>query len=107
MDFLDDLLEARKTRLSQSALCAYMADPRVDRYQRLSFIPAMMFFTMGFKDILAALRDPADTSPLQQSVHQHCDEDAFHWKWYLDDLATIDHGRRLLRLSGVSVNEEP
>ncbi len=98
MDFLDDLLEARKTRLSQSALCAYMADPRVDRYQRLSFIPAMMFFTMGFKDILAALRDSSDRSPLQQSVHQHCDEDASHWQWYLEDLQAIEHGRRLLRL---------
>jgi len=98
MDFLDDILEARKARLSQSALCAYMADRRVDPYRRLSFIPAMMFFTMGFKDILASLRDPADKSPLQQCVHRHCDEDAFHWQWYLEDLHAIEHGRRLLRM---------
>lgn len=54
----------------------YLADRRVAPHQRLSFVPAMMFFTMGFKDILAALRDPADASPLQASVHRHCDEDA-------------------------------
>jgi hypothetical protein len=96
MDFLDDLLEARKARLSQSLLCAYMADWKVDHCQRLSFIPAMLFFTMGFKDILAALRDNSDKSPLQLCVHRHCDEDAFHWQWYLEDLAAIDHGRRLL-----------
>lgn len=98
MDVIDDLLEARKARLGQSQLCAYMADRRVDPYQRLSFIPAMMFFTMGFKDILAALRDNSDTTPLQLCVHQHCDEDAFHWQWYLEDLQAIEHGRRLLRL---------
>lgn len=98
MDFLDTLLEARKARLSQSALCATMADRRVDPYQRLSFVPAMMFFTMGFKDILAALRDDSDDSPLQMSVHRHCDEDALHWQWYLEDLQAIEHGRRLLRL---------
>lgn len=98
MDFLDELLEARKLRLSQSLLCAYMADRKVDPYQRLSFIPAMIFFTMGFKDILAALRDNSDKSALQACVHRHCDEDAFHWRWYLEDLETIEHGRRLLRL---------
>lgn len=98
MDFLDEFLEVRKARLSQSLLCTYMADRKVDPYQRLSFIPAMIFFTMGFKDILAALRDNSDKSPLQACVHQHCDEDAFHWQWYLEDLDTIEHGRRLLRL---------
>lgn len=98
MDFLDDLLETRKARLSQSPLCIYMADARVDPYLRLSFIPAMIFFTMGFKDILAAMRDNNDKSALQLSVHRHCDEDAFHWQWYLDDLGAIEHGRRLLRL---------
>jgi hypothetical protein len=98
MDFLDELLESRKLRLSQSPLCAYMADRKVDPCQRLSFIPAMIFFTMGFKDILAALRDNSDKSALQACVHRHCDEDAFHWQWYLEDLETIEHGRRLLRL---------
>ena len=99
MDFLDELLEERKAHLSQSALCAYMADRKVEPYQRLSFIPAMIFFTMGFKDILAALRDNSDKSALQACVHQHCDEDAFHWQWYLEDLETIEQGRRLLRLT--------
>lgn len=98
MDFLDDILDLRSARLRQSALCSFMADRSVDPHQRLSFIPAMMFFTMGFKDILAALRDNSDKSPLQLSVHRHCDEDGFHWLWYLEDLDAIDHGRRLLQL---------
>lgn len=98
MDFLDDILEARKARLSQSALCTHMADRKVELWQRLSFIPAMIFFTTGFKDILGALRDHGNKSPLQARVHQHCDEDALHWRWYLEDLEAIEHGRRLLRL---------
>lgn len=98
MDFLDELLEAPKARLSQSALCGYMADRKVDPYQRLSFVPAMLFFAMGFKDVLGALRDNSDKSALQAWVHQHCGEDAVLWQCYLDDLETIGHGGRLLRL---------
>jgi len=98
MDFLDDILEERKAHLSQSMLCTFMADARVDPKQRLSFIPAMIFFTMGFRDILSALRDNSDKSALQLTVHRHCDKDAFHWQWYLDDLEAIEHGRRLLCL---------
>jgi len=98
MDFLDDILDMRSARLRQSALCSFMADRSVDPQQRLSFIPAMMFFTMGFKDILAALRDKGDKSPLQAAVHRYCDEDGFHWLWYLEDLDAIEHGRRLLAL---------
>lgn len=96
MDILNQVIAARQARLRQSALCTYLADASVAPYQRLSFVPAMMFFAMSFKDMLAALRDEQDDSPLQQSVHQHCDEDAFHWQWYLEDLARIEHGRRLL-----------
>ncbi len=98
MDFLDTILEARKARLSQCALCAYMADRGVEPCQRLSFIPAMIFFTMGFKDILAAMRDNSDRSALQACVHRHCEQDALHWQCYLEDLEAIEHGRRLLHL---------
>ena len=96
MDILNPVIEARQARLRQSALCTYIGDAAVAPGERLSFVPAMMFFTMGFKDMLAALRDEHDDSPLQQSVHRHCDEDSFHWQWYLEDLARIEHGRRLL-----------
>lgn len=103
MDFLDVILEERKARLSQSMLCTFVADARVDASRRLSFIPSMIFFTMGFRDILSALRDHSDKSPLQLTVHRHCDEDAFHWQWYLDDLEAIEHGRRLLCLPAAQV----
>ncbi len=96
MDILNSVIEARQARLRQSALCTYIGDAAIAPCERLSFVPAMMFFTMGFKDMLAALRDEHDDSPLQQSVHRHCDEDSFHWQWYLEDLARIEHGRRLL-----------
>lgn len=98
MEFIDRTIEARQARLRQSALCQYILDHEVAPYERLSFVPAMLFFTMGFRDILDALRDPGDHSELQQIVHQHCDEDSFHWQWYLEDLAVIDHGRRVLHL---------
>lgn len=96
MELVNKTIDARKSFLRQSALCTFIGDASVPPGQRLSFVPAMIFFTMGFKDILDALRDDQDDSLLQRSVHQHCDEDSFHWRWYLDDLATIEHGQRLL-----------
>ncbi len=101
MELIHELIKTRQNRLGRSALCTYIANRRIPPHQRLSFVPAMLFFTMGFKDILDALRDESDNSPLQRSVHQHCDEDSFHWQWYLQDLATIDHGRRLLDVPAV------
>lgn len=97
MELVNKTIEARKSFLRQSALCTYIGDASVAPDQRLSFVPAMIFFTMGFKDILAALCDEADNSPLQQSVHRHCMEDSMHWQWYLEDLAAIEHGQRLMK----------
>lgn len=101
MEFIDHIIESRQARLRQSALCQYILDQHVAPYERLSFIPAMLFFTMGFRDVLEALRDPHDDSELQQVVHQHCDEDSFHWQWYLEDLGVIEHGRRVVGVPAI------
>ncbi len=50
----------------------------------------MTFFVLGFKDILAATYSPSPTSLLEENLNTHCEEDADHWLWFLDDLATLE-----------------
>ena len=54
---------------------------------KLTFIPRMLFFVLGFKDIMELVRYEGETSDLQESVNTHSDEDSNHWEWYLKDLA--------------------
>jgi hypothetical protein len=91
-------LDTRKRQLQQSSLCQFLGDTSVPHYSRLSFTPSMLFFTMGFKDILFQLQDENNPSPLQQSVNIHCEEDSFHWEWYLKDLERISYGKDFLNL---------
>ncbi len=96
-------LDNRKQQLSQSALCRHLANETIEPLSRLSFTPAMLFFTMGFKDILQVLQDYSDPSPMQRSVNTHCEEDSFHWEWYLKDLERISYGRNFLNLPRTAV----
>lgn len=54
---------------------------------KLKFIPRMLFFVLGFKDIMKVVRYDGDLTDLQQSVNTHSDEDSNHWVWYLSDLS--------------------
>lgn len=85
-------LEDRKSLLKQSAFCGYLRSGS-DAASKLSFAPAMLFFAMGFKDILDCLRSDADSDPLQRAVNVHCEEDSTHWMWYLNDLMRIPSGK--------------
>lgn len=93
-------LAHRKTKLRRSKLCEYL-DTAHDHSisNKLSFAPAMLFFAMGFKDILQNLKDDASQDAMQRSVNIHCDEDGEHWKWYLNDLTKIPNGKYFLKKS--------
>lgn len=54
---------------------------------KLKFIPRMLFFVLGFKDIMQIVRYEGELSDLEESVNTHSDEDSNHWEWYLNDLA--------------------
>ncbi|MFK7952341.1 MAG: hypothetical protein AB8B73_05810 [Ekhidna sp.] len=61
----------------------------VEVRENLAFVPNMLFFVMGFKDLMEIVRYDNPTSELEKSVNTHSDEDSNHWQWYLDDLAFI------------------
>lgn len=91
-------LESKKKELHQSPLCKLISDENLTPESRLSFTPAMLFFVMGFKDILAEMQVAGSADHMQQSVNVHCEEDSFHWKWYLQDLERISYGKEFLAI---------
>ena len=58
-----------------------------DIQKRLDFVPKMLFFVMGFKDLMQLVRYENPVNDLEESVNTHSDEDSNHWEWYLNDLA--------------------
>lgn len=56
---------------------------------KLKFIPDMLFFVMGFKDLMHLVRYENPQSDLERDVNAHSDNDDYHWKWYLQDLALL------------------
>jgi hypothetical protein len=57
--------------------------------EHLRFLPKMLFFVMGFKDLMKIVRFANPENELQESVNTHSDEDSNHWQWYLDDLTSV------------------
>lgn len=54
--------------------------------EKLKFVPRMLFFVLGFKDIMQLVRYEGNPEGLEGSVNTHSDEDSNHWEWYLRDL---------------------
>lgn len=81
-----DQVAAYRARVAQGPLFAWLGDESIDGHRRLSFSPCMLYYLMGFKDVLGALyRDDPRTS-IERAINAYCGEDAEHWRWYLDDL---------------------
>jgi len=58
-----------------------------DIREALGFVPKMLFFVMGFKDLMQLVRYDKPKNKLEESVNTHSDEDSNHWQWYLKDLS--------------------
>lgn len=96
MELLDHVIARRQARLRQSALCTTIANPAGDPPVRLAVVPAMLCFALGSREVLAALQDEFDRSALQRKVHARCKTAHVLGLCYMEDLARIDHARRLL-----------
>lgn len=105
MQHINQAIENRKQQLRRSPLCLMIDDTSLTMESRLAFTPAMLFFVMGFKDILDTMKVENSTDPLQQSVNIHCEEDSFHWQWYLKDLQRISYGKNFLKNTGTEMFE--
>ncbi|MDF2698237.1 MAG: hypothetical protein K0S65_6620 [Labilithrix sp.] len=53
------------------------------------FAPALMFWIMGFQDVLRLNEDFTSDPLVKRFAAQHREEDSEHWSWFLDDLTTL------------------
>ncbi len=75
--------------LDNSQLCQWLREEKNITDDRLNFVPSMLFFVLGFKDILNAMSSEEPKTPLEVEVNTHCAEDVDHWRWYLEDLKKL------------------
>lgn len=79
----------RRTQMQKSEFIQFVANTSIDTEARISYVPHMLFFIMGFKDMLQELNKPESKDHVQEHVNEHCREDNGHWKWFLRDLENL------------------
>lgn len=94
---LFEKVNLQRQRLWDHPFAKTMRDNDLPALARLSPIPHMTYFIMGFKDILFDLQDLQSEDPIQKAVNEHCQEDNGHWKWFLNDLERLNLPENFLK----------
>ncbi|MDH5325298.1 MAG: hypothetical protein OEZ68_20055 [Gammaproteobacteria bacterium] len=97
-------VERVSKQLEQSALCGWLREDD-DAEDKLKFVPSMLFFVLGFKDILESMSVSEPGTYLELEVNTHCLEDMDHWKWYLEDLGRLGFSEKSWGPSSFSIIE--
>ena len=73
-----DVIERKKTALIEGKLFKWLSDDTINGFDRLSFSPSMLYYLMGFKDVLAHLLRHNPKNELERHINAYCGEDAEH-----------------------------
>lgn len=84
-------IEKHRAELPNQPLFRFLSDEAIDGATRLSFTPSMLYYLMGFKDVLRLLERPESNQKLHRYINAYCGEDADHWRWYLTDLCKLGY----------------
>lgn len=84
-------IEFETLKLEGSQLCLWLKNDKAEHEDYLSFTPSMLFFVLGFKDVLSAMQVINPKTDVDNELNTHCQEDLDHWKWYLQDLETMGY----------------
>lgn len=87
-----ELIQKRSEQLQKNSLCRWIQgeeSKHLAAEEILGFAPAMLYFILGFRDILQNLEYPNPRHEFEFIINQHCQEDRGHWRWYLEDLSTL------------------
>ncbi|MGH2708106.1 MAG: hypothetical protein ACRDJK_07400, partial [Actinomycetota bacterium] len=90
-DVLERIKQRRKM-LGDRPLFKFLSDESIEPHVRLSFTPAMLYYLMGFKDVLATLAVNEPQTKYDRQINAYCVEDAEHWRWFLSDLEKLGYG---------------
>lgn len=80
------IIENEKQTLSEHDLFKWMSSSN----DPLAFAPAMTFFVLGFRDVLSYVKRNKPETFWDHSINIHCEEDAHHWLWFIEDLQKLD-----------------
>ena len=86
---LSKTFEAGRALLAANPSVAALADPAISLSSKLTVVPTMAFWVLGFGDAMALLRSSAGDTALDALIRQHAEEDSEHWRWFVSDLETL------------------
>ena len=86
-----DRIELMKDKLVKGKLFVSLSNDSISPEIRLSFSPSMLYYLMGFKDVLSALSIENPKTEFDKMINAYCVEDAEHWRWYLQDLEKLGY----------------
>lgn len=85
-----ELIRREREAYERHPFILYLRDASIPAEQRLAYAPFAAHFVMTFADINRFMfRDPDSSDPYQAMVNRHSDEDAVHWRWFLNDLEVL------------------
>ncbi len=79
-------IDQMKNKLAKGNLFTNLSNENIAPDIRLSFAPSMLYYLMGFKDVLEELAEINPKTDLDKMINTYCVEDAEHWRWYLSDI---------------------
>jgi hypothetical protein len=85
MQYIFTIIEEEKSKLATHDLIKWITTSD----QPLTFVPAMTFFVLGFRDVLSYIKRTNPKDFWDHSINTHCEEDANHWQWFIEDLQKI------------------
>lgn len=85
MQTIFTLINDEKNNLKKHELFEWMSTCE----RPLSFVPAMTFFVLGFRDVLSYLKRATPKDFWDHTINVHCEEDAHHWLWFIEDMTKI------------------
>ncbi|MCT4643094.1 MAG: hypothetical protein N4A33_12455 [Bacteriovoracaceae bacterium] len=84
-----ELIALEQRRLADHVFLRWLGNSNINPNKRLEFVPSMMFFIMGFKDLLSQIEIENPKTKLEFIISNHCKEDLGHWVWYIEDLKQL------------------
>jgi hypothetical protein len=90
------LCDVRRARLAEHPFFDWVASGEVPLRHRLEFLPALVNFSMGFRDVnICVLRYRAAAAPWERAINAHTFEDQTHSRLYLEDWERLCLDERL------------
>lgn len=98
MKSINQYIELKSQNLAENPFCKWLTEgsKNLSSYQDVfCFSPNMLYFILGFKDILSHLEYQNPKTEIEKYINLHCFEDKNHWMWYLQDLKTLGYSESI------------